>query len=482
MNGIDFFRIIRENIWKIAVTTVIAMLVTAIVSYFFLPPVYEVHARILVNKSSGQGSVEYNDVLVSQKLANTYGEIIKSKRIARMVIEDLHLTISPQSLINKISVTNPKESQVITVSFTGENPEFVKQIGKKLVETFVQEIGGIIKIDNAIILDEIELDAPLQPIKPQKMFNVIIAGAGTLITSIIVAIFLEFLDPTVRVIGTARKILSCMVFSPIPYTALIDPSHKKRKKTKAQTIGQFNPYQDALRKVEAHLVSQLGMARRYMVSAPHKGMATRRVSYDLAYIFAESGEKTLYVILNGRPIVETADIFTEIYASSRVGSPVSSEPQWYEWECPIEELKPYFYATDNENLVLLFLSFENLGRDKIYNPAFLTYMFNALQKKFPTVIIASSVSMTEVSDSLTFTPFVDASLLLIEKGKTTIHDLREARYQFGDGEKVKMYGLFFDDTMLIPTFSFRSFFRKKKKKRKERPFLEDYNDKGDISL
>lgn len=63
-----------------------------ILSFYVLTPIYETSTTLIVNKPAESiSAIQYNDVLLSQKLAKTYGEIIKSRTVLSRVIENLSL-------------------------------------------------------------------------------------------------------------------------------------------------------------------------------------------------------------------------------------------------------------------------------------------------------------------------------------------------------------------------------------------------------
>jgi|GEM_PF-2276744 len=470
MEIVDILRIIRENAVRIALTTLIAMIITAIISFFFLEPVYRVEVKILINKQS-EGGMEYNDILTNQKLTNTYEEILKSKRIAKMVINELQLQVNPDHLIDQLAVDSPKESQVIRVSMMGEDPQFLKLVVKQWVEVFKAEIGHIIRVENVEILDDVEMDEVLLPVKPVPVLNIAIAGVATVMTAVGLAIFLEFIDPTIRSIGVSRKIFGGIVFGPIPETALIRDEWKRKHR---QGIRQFDRYRDTLRKIKAQLIALEGSGARYMISAPHKGMATQKVGYDLASTFAETGEKTLLIAFNGSNIPRLQEQMQDVQsrrAKKKSSFPLEDEiTEPFEWNGPLDEIKPFFYQTRQHNLVFLGLSVEVLGRDKLYNPVYLENLMKSLHESFETIIVASSISMSEVSDSLFFMPVVNVSLLMMEKGKTLRDEIREAIYQMRHLPNLHLYGLYFDTEAEAPhtkplVTRFKDHFRSKPRKR-----------------
>ena len=89
----EYFLIIKKKAWIIALITSMAMLASGIISFFVLSPVYQTKTTLIVNsdKAPGTDVITGDQISVSQKLAVTYGEIIKSKTVLDEVANQLKI-------------------------------------------------------------------------------------------------------------------------------------------------------------------------------------------------------------------------------------------------------------------------------------------------------------------------------------------------------------------------------------------------------
>ncbi len=103
----EYFGIIKKRSKIIVAITLIAMAVSGIVSFFVLSPVYEANTTLIVNKNESNESqtMTGDDLNVTQKLAVTYGEIIKSRTVLNEVIKDLKLDMEYGELSGSINVS-----------------------------------------------------------------------------------------------------------------------------------------------------------------------------------------------------------------------------------------------------------------------------------------------------------------------------------------------------------------------------------------
>ena len=78
-------------------------IVSAIISFFFMTPIYQSSTQILVNQKKQEGTaIQYNEVQTNIQLTNTYKVIIKSPVILDQVKEKLGLNITTQELNKKL--------------------------------------------------------------------------------------------------------------------------------------------------------------------------------------------------------------------------------------------------------------------------------------------------------------------------------------------------------------------------------------------
>lgn len=72
--------------------TVIAAIISGVVSYYFLTPIYQASTQILVNQKKNEQS--WNEVQTNLQLINTYKIIITSPRILDIVSKELDLNMT----------------------------------------------------------------------------------------------------------------------------------------------------------------------------------------------------------------------------------------------------------------------------------------------------------------------------------------------------------------------------------------------------
>ncbi|WP_318617751.1 YveK family protein [Priestia megaterium] len=212
----ELFQTLKKRIWLIALVTIIAAIISAVVSFFVLTPVYESKTQILVNQAKSDQQL-YNaaEVQTNIQLINTYNVIIKSPAILDKVKNELNLDRTVEELNGQVTVSSAKDSQVVEITVQDSSPHVAAQIANKTAEVFQKQISKIMKIDNVSVLSKAEVKGDVSPVKPHPLLNIAIAIVIGLIFGVGLAVLLEYLDNTVKTEQDIENILELPVMGVI---------------------------------------------------------------------------------------------------------------------------------------------------------------------------------------------------------------------------------------------------------------------------
>ncbi|EOV9526561.1 YveK family protein [Bacillus cytotoxicus] len=238
----ELFHILRKRLAMILVIAFGVAIISAIISFFFITPIYQSSTQILVNQKKQEGAtIQAGEVQTNIQLTNTYKVIIKSPVILDQVKEKLGLDVTTQELTEKIEVTNEKDSQVVVVTAQDKNPKVARDIANTTAAVFKGEVAKIMSIDNVTVLSKAEMTEGQSPVKPRPMLNVAIAFVVGLMVSVGLAFLLEYLDNTVKKEEDVEQLLGLPVLGIV---ARMDEESSGRtlqasstRKVRGQTIG-----------------------------------------------------------------------------------------------------------------------------------------------------------------------------------------------------------------------------------------------------
>lgn len=212
----ELFDTLRKHMRFILSITFIAILISGIISYFFLTPVYQASTQLLVNQAKNeQTAYQYNEVQTNLQLINTYNVIIKSPAILELVIKELDLDMTANELTEKITVANETNSQVVNLSVQDTSAAQAAKIANKTAEVFKKEIVNIMNVDNVNVLAKAEVSEHPSPIKPRPLLNIAIAMVVGLMAGIGMAFLQEYLDTTIKNEQEIEKLIGVPVLGAI---------------------------------------------------------------------------------------------------------------------------------------------------------------------------------------------------------------------------------------------------------------------------
>ena len=97
----EYINIFRKRGWILALLTSIAIIVSGILNFFFIEPVYQAELTFMVNFNQNENAqITKDDMDYGTNLVQTYKPIVKSRKVTRTIKENLNLEMS-QSEIGK---------------------------------------------------------------------------------------------------------------------------------------------------------------------------------------------------------------------------------------------------------------------------------------------------------------------------------------------------------------------------------------------
>jgi len=194
--------------------TVIVVSLGIIYTFCIQKPVFKSDTTILLTKESATTGITSDDILLNQKLVDTYREIVKSKSVLGRVINNLNLNYTTSELQRKVSVESINDTEILRISVTDKSNILAKEIANEIAVVFESEIIKLYDIQNIGIIDKAEVeDSPynVNIIKQMviSLFLGIIVGLG--------AVFIMFyFDNTLKSAAMIETKLGLSVIGTIP--------------------------------------------------------------------------------------------------------------------------------------------------------------------------------------------------------------------------------------------------------------------------
>ncbi len=207
--------------WKlIALITIAATLVSAILSFFVIKPQYEATTKLFIGKQeTSQNTANYdnNDIMMYQKLMKTYAELVKTSDLVTNAVKSANLDYNQKEIkeiLTNLNVTPSADTQILDLSFKGENPKEVLKITEAITNEFISESKELIPNGNVQIIQKAQL--PEHPVSPNKKLNILIAFFLGLMVGVGVVLLIEYLDNTFKSREDLEKTLDLPIIGTIP--------------------------------------------------------------------------------------------------------------------------------------------------------------------------------------------------------------------------------------------------------------------------
>lgn len=222
----DYINIFYKRRKTILTMTIVAILISAGLSFFVLDPVYESSTLLMVKRqTTGQETYyRYDDIIISKMLVNTYEKIIQSKTVLSKVISNLNLNMGVGEFRKLITVNLLEETEMMEIVVENKDPEKAAMIANNIAFVFAQEVSRIMAIQNITVIDV--ADIPTEPAKPNRILIIAAATLLGLIGGLFTAFLREYLDDTIKTPNDVEKYLGIQLMGVIPFDG---ETQKKQK-------------------------------------------------------------------------------------------------------------------------------------------------------------------------------------------------------------------------------------------------------------
>lgn len=215
---IELWGILKKNLIKIIFIGAVFSGMLYLYSTTIITPQYSSSTSMIISQSNRNeitnSDLQINDLRLNQELVNTYSEIIKTRGISNIVIENLGLDLNYEQFNQKVSVTQKGNTEIFGINVIDVIPERAKDIANETSEVFKEAIVEIMKTDNVQILDEAVL--PEEPISPNVLRNTLLGFIIGLFLSTAFFILKELLDTTIKTSDDVSEALNIPVLGVLP--------------------------------------------------------------------------------------------------------------------------------------------------------------------------------------------------------------------------------------------------------------------------
>jgi len=212
----DIIDIFFRRIKLMAIIIFVFGLLFFLVSAYIIEPVYTAKVTMYVNnaKKTTSDTINYNDLSASQKLVNSYVEIVKSNTVLKEVARKTNLGYDEIDLSKKLGVSPVNETEIFAVTIKDTDPEKAKLIVNTIAEVAPEKIVNFVEASSVKVIDY--ADTPELPTSPNILLNTFIGFVLGGIVSVILVILMETLDTRIKGEDDLEKLFTIPIIGVIP--------------------------------------------------------------------------------------------------------------------------------------------------------------------------------------------------------------------------------------------------------------------------
>ena len=152
----DFLNYLKKYVLVIAAVALVLIIGVFVYDKSIKKPLYTTYTTIILTKSNEAQTgttITQNDILLNQKLVETYSKIIKSKLVLEQVISETGVTYTAEELSENVNVEAYENTEMLKISVTDQDPELAASIANSIAQVFSGEIAKIYQINNISVVD-----------------------------------------------------------------------------------------------------------------------------------------------------------------------------------------------------------------------------------------------------------------------------------------------------------------------------------------
>jgi len=276
----------------------------------------------------------------------------------------------------------------------------------KIIQSLKIDLSGQLMGNNIRLVDAAM--PPIEPIKPRKMFNMLLALMGGFVMGLFAAVLVEFIDQTVRSQEDVENKLGLPFLGVVPMT----PFSKKTTAYNHLQLQEHSLIAESIRNlrtmIDFAIVGQ--KSKSFMVTSTVQGEGKSYVCSNIAVAIAQAGEKILLVDGDLRR--------SNLHKNFRVSNSRGLS-EFLAGGKNTDDLKHLIQPTDVENLSILTCGPRPPNPAELLNTPRLS-AFLAWAGEYYDRVIIDCPPMFPISDALLWGKYINSVVYVTSFGKTRV--------------------------------------------------------------
>lgn len=210
---LELFRALKKRIWMILAAAVVVGGISGAFSKFVLTPQFQSTSMVyILSKETTLTSLA--DLQIGSQLTQDYKIIVTSRPVLEDVIGQLNLDLEYEDLKEKITIDNPKDTRILSITAQDPDPKMAKEISDAVAKTSSEYIGDIMEMVPPKIIEKGVVAT--RKSSPSNSRNALIGAALGVIMVCGITVLEVILNDTVRTEEDVNRYLGITVLATVP--------------------------------------------------------------------------------------------------------------------------------------------------------------------------------------------------------------------------------------------------------------------------
>lgn len=221
-----FYRLLEKAKYIVA-AALIGALLAGVYTIFCITPMYTATSKLYVLNPKDT-AVNLSDLQIGTYLAEDYKEVFNIWHVHEMVIEELGLPYSYKQLSSMLTITNPSNTRILSITVKSPDPDEAKSIADTYAKVAREFIGTAMETEEPNVIEEAL--RPSSPSSPSKVKNVMLGFLLGLVVSCGLITLQFIMDDRIRNSEELSRYLGMTTLGILPMQGSRRNSREKRRK------------------------------------------------------------------------------------------------------------------------------------------------------------------------------------------------------------------------------------------------------------
>lgn len=230
----EILHVFLKKWWLIVIVGILGGALSFLGTKMFITPMYESNAMIyLLSKSNAITSAL--DIQLGNQITDDFMILATSRPVVETVIEDEKLDLTYEEMVDKITVSNPSNTQILKISVKDANPVVACELANAMAKATQKRVAEVMNTDEPNVVEEAIVTD--EPVSPNTLKNTIIGGVVGAFLVMAVLLVNYMIDDRIKTEEDVAKYLELNTLASIPKMENMrkdQPQKKERKQTKTK--------------------------------------------------------------------------------------------------------------------------------------------------------------------------------------------------------------------------------------------------------